>query len=225
MGLILNIDTADQLASICLAKEGHIIGILENADQKDHASWLHVAVRKLLAEGGNSLNQLDAVAITAGPGSYTGLRVGMAAAKGFCFALDKPLISENTLKVMALAGLEQTKNNSDILICPMIDARRMEVFTAVYDSTLQELMAPSALILEPNSFEIFFKNHELLFFGSGSEKWKTITNAHNIRLLPSPALAPFLSVISFQKFKGAQFTDTIYAEPVYIKEFHTHVKK
>jgi tRNA threonylcarbamoyladenosine biosynthesis protein TsaB len=225
MALILNIDTADQLASIGLAQEGSVIGILENADQKDHASWLHVAVRKLLEEAGRSLSQLDAIAITAGPGSYTGLRVGMAAAKGLCFALDIPLIMENTLKVMALAGLEHKKGNSDILICPMIDARRMEVFTAVYDSSLRELMAPAALILEPNSFEAFLKNQELLFLGSGSEKWKSITNSHNVRFLPSPSLAPFLSAISFQKFKGAEFTDIIYAEPVYIKEFHTHVKK
>ena len=225
MALILNIDTADQLASICLAREGSSMGILENAEQKDHASWLHVAVIKLLADAGCGLSQLDAVAITAGPGSYTGLRVGMAAAKGLCFALDIPLISETTLKVMALAGLEHIQSNPDILICPMIDARRMEVFTAVYDSSLHELMAPAALILEPNSFETFLKKQGMLFLGSGSGKWKSMSSSHHMIRLDLPALAPLLSIISHQKFRKAEFTDIIYAEPVYIKEFYTHVKK
>src|SRR5688572_7184516 len=129
MAIILNIDSAVETASICLARESKPIKYAENRNQSDHASWLHPAILKLAADSGTDIHQIEAIAISIGPGSYTGLRVGLAAAKGMCFALDLPLIAVNTLKMMAYTTL----NEEATLFCPLIDARRMEVFTAVYD--------------------------------------------------------------------------------------------
>src|SRR5579872_6938935 len=124
MALILNIDTATEEAGISLAADGEVMAMAVNPQQRDHAAWLHSAVEKMMHDAGTRITDLQAVAVTAGPGSYTGLRVGMAAAKGFCYALNIPLITENTLKVMAMAARDQTV--SEGLLCPMIDARRME---------------------------------------------------------------------------------------------------
>src|ERR1700758_4691343 len=132
MALILNIDTATAKASICLALDGKTLALAENWTQNEHAAWLHSAIEQMMQQTGYRLRDLQAVAVTAGPGSYTGLRVGMAAAKGFCFALDIPLIAEDTLRTMAFAAKEQLPGTD--LLCPMIDARRMEVFTAVYQN-------------------------------------------------------------------------------------------
>src|SRR6186713_64350 len=147
MALILNIDTATEQGGICLAKEGKPLALATNKEPKDHAGWLHPAIEKLMRETGHRMKDLQAVAITAGPGSYTGLRVGMAAAKGFCYALDIPLITESTLKVMAFAAREQSSPTG--LLCPMIDARRMEVFTALYSTDLVEIMPATAMVIEP----------------------------------------------------------------------------
>src|SRR6185503_9501274 len=135
MALILHIDTAVEAASVCLAKNGEVLFISKNVRkdslgerQKDHAAWLHIAIKDIFEKNNLEITSLDAVAVTEGPGSYTGLRIGMATAKGICYGLSKPLVTLNTLLVMANAA----KSNDAGLLCPMIDARRMEVFTAVY---------------------------------------------------------------------------------------------
>lgn len=133
MPLILHIDTATNYASICISKDDVVLGFEENAEQKNHASFLQPAIKAMFAKCNFNLSDIDAVAVTNGPGSYTGLRVGLASAKGLCFALNKALILLNTLQVMAAASIESKKEEDiDILFCPMIDARRMEVFTALY---------------------------------------------------------------------------------------------
>ncbi|MEP7258055.1 MAG: tRNA (adenosine(37)-N6)-threonylcarbamoyltransferase complex dimerization subunit type 1 TsaB, partial [Flavitalea sp.] len=141
MALIIAIDTAVDTAGVCLSADSQALGFLENERQKDHASWIHTAIRTLMNEAGFSMSKLNAVAVTAGPGSYTGLRVGMATAKGLCYALNIPLITENTLKVMAYAVKQEyqqtlTENEVPVLFCPMIDARRIEVFTALFNDKL-----------------------------------------------------------------------------------------
>src|ERR1700679_2481534 len=146
MALILSIDTAMAKAGIALSKDGLALSILENTEQKEHAAWLHQAVQEIMTTTGHRLHDLEAVAVTAGPGSYTGLRVGMAAAKGFCYALNIPLIAEDTLKVMAFAAKEQVPESH--LLCPMIDARRMEVFTALYRHDLTLLLASMAMVVD-----------------------------------------------------------------------------
>ncbi len=225
MGLILNIDTSTEQAGICLAREEHVLGILRNDEQKDHASWLHAAMKSLMENAGFTLNQLDAIAVTAGPGSYTGLRVGMAAAKGLCYALEIPLVLENTLKVMALAGSQQPQLPREFLICPMIDARRMEVFTAIYSKDLQEIMPSTALVLEADGFGEWMKSQEMIFLGSGILKWKELTKNPNALFFELPFLASHLAQLAHEKFEKRQFSDVYSSEPVYLKEFHTHIKK
>ena len=224
MTRILNIDTSTGSASVCLSKDGAVLALAENNKQQDHASWLHLAVTGLLRDTGLTLKALDAVAVTAGPGSYTGLRVGMAAAKGFSYALGIPFITEISLKVMALAAREQTGDPS-LLYCPLIDARRMEVFTAIYDHSLAELLTPTALILEESAFDDWLGSHRMFFFGDGSGKWKTIAKSPRAQFGEPIINASFLGILSYQKFVNHEFTDIIYSEPVYTKEFYTHTKK
>jgi len=131
VSLILNIDTAVQSASVCLSENNDLIGLKINPSQKDHASWLHIAIEQLLKENAIDLQKLAAIAVSAGPGSYTGLRVGMASAKGLCYVLNIPLITVDTLKMMANAAVVE---NTDLL-CPMIDASRMDVFAALFDKS------------------------------------------------------------------------------------------
>ena len=167
MALILNIDTAVDVASICLAKDGKILSIAKNESQKDHASWLHIAIKEIFEKNNLELGSVDAIAVTGGPGSYTGLRIGMATAKGICFALNKPLISLNTLLVMANAAKEESAD----LLCPMIDARRMEVFTAIYTKELEIVKDPAAITLNENSFAEYLSSNSICFFGNGSNKF------------------------------------------------------
>src|SRR6187431_3411411 len=159
MALILNIDTAVDVASICLAKDGNVLTIAMNESQKDHASWLHIAIKEIFEKNNLALGSVDAIAVTGGPGSYTGLRIGMATAKGICYALNKPLISLNTLLMMAHAAKQE---NAD-LFCPMIDARRMEVFTAIYTKELEIVKDPVAITLNEKSFAEYFSNDSICF--------------------------------------------------------------
>jgi tRNA threonylcarbamoyladenosine biosynthesis protein TsaB len=167
------------------------------------------------------LNQLDAIAISAGPGSYTGLRVGMATAKGLCYALKKPLIAINTLKMMANAALPASTN----LLCPMIDARRMEVFTAVYDGELREVRPYSNLILQPESFSDLLENQTISFFGNGSAKFQAILRHSNAVFVKIEASALNMAGLSHSSFVRGNFTELAYSQPFYGKDFHSPVKQ
>lgn len=224
MAWILNIDTSTPVAGICLAKDGNIIALEELSQQKDHAGWLHTTIRSMLEEQGHSLHILDAVAITSGPGSYTGLRVAMATAKGICYALNIPLITENTLRMMAFAASKQLLQaegsvNESMLLCPMIDARRMEVFTAMYDLQLQEIMAPAPMVLEAASFEDQLSTQQLMFFGSGAPKFQQIISNKNAGFLELDMNVSHLAAISENKYISSDFADLAYSEPEYLKEF------
>ncbi|HMH24508.1 MAG TPA: tRNA (adenosine(37)-N6)-threonylcarbamoyltransferase complex dimerization subunit type 1 TsaB [Puia sp.] len=223
MALILNIDTSTETAGIALSEDGKSLLLLQNNEQRDHASWLHTAVGKMMAETGHRLRDLHAVAVTSGPGSYTGLRVGMSAAKGFCYALGIPLITESTLKVMELAAREQAPGTD--LFCPMIDARRMEVFTAVYRSDGVELMSPVAMIIDENSFSEYLNLHSMSFFGGGSYKCKPLLAATSAAFIEIKYDAGYLGILSFLRYLHREFTDTVYSEPAYTKEFYTHKGK
>jgi tRNA threonylcarbamoyladenosine biosynthesis protein TsaB len=175
MSVILNIDTALDIACISIAKDGVVINSVSNTEQKDHGGFLQPAIKALLDDATISVGDLDAVAIAAGPGSYTGLRVGMASAKGLCYALKKPLITVGTLEILTFAAVQQYNNttiSSSSLLCPMIDARRMEVFTALYDFSLKPVLDPFALVLDENSFAKSLLKNQVLFFGNGSAKWE-----------------------------------------------------
>jgi len=225
MALILNIDTALDTATISLAENGKVLVSAENEKQKDHAAWLQPAIKDLLAQSGHNIPDLQAIGVSVGPGSYTGLRIGLSSAKGMCYALNIPLIAETSLKILALSAanyLEEQEAGSDygnLLLCPMIDARRMEVFTAIYSANLQEVQEPQALILNANSFQDILERQKMLFLGNGSLKFQPICqNAHAIfRKIPSKPIA--LAWLTYRNFIGNNFADLAYMEPLYLKEF------
>jgi tRNA threonylcarbamoyladenosine biosynthesis protein TsaB len=222
MSFILNIDTASERAHVSFAKEGLVIQALYSESQKKHASFLQTAIEQLTKLTGIKLTEIDAITVTAGPGSYTGLRVGMASAKGLCYALQKPLITLNTLEVLAASAINFFPNyKNEFLFCPMMDARRMEIFTAIYNSDLKILLTPFAMILNESSFKNELANNKILFFGSGSAKWKPVcdhTNAafENVQILPEA-----LARLSFSLLSKNHFTDLVYSEPIYLKDFQT----
>ncbi|HKP33036.1 MAG TPA: tRNA (adenosine(37)-N6)-threonylcarbamoyltransferase complex dimerization subunit type 1 TsaB [Chitinophagaceae bacterium] len=225
MALILHIDTSMQIASIALSSDEKLLRVVKNENMKDHAAWIHHAIESILKECDKKLSDLKAIAVVEGPGSYTGLRVGMATAKGLCFSLGIPLITESSLRLMAFASISKNAiSDSNTLLVPMIDARRMEVFTAIYDFNLNEISAPSAVILEPSSFGELAKTHKLILFGNGSSKFREIA-AKPFDFIDSSHDASDLAPLAFQKFKDEQFADLAYSEPAYLKEFYTHTKK
>ena len=177
MPLLLNIDTATEHASICLSKEGVVLGLIESTEQKNHAAFVQPAIQQIINESDYALADIDAVAATSGPGSYTGLRVGLASAKGICYALDKPLILINTLETMAQSILSyyQSTNqpiNPLTLLCPLIDARRMEVFTALYNASLQEIEPPHALIIDEHSFAALLEKQPISSVEPAAKSYK-----------------------------------------------------
>lgn len=221
MSLILNIDTALDTASICLANGEEIIDVAINENQKDHAAWVHGTIAEILQKNNFKLNQLTAVAVSIGPGSYTGLRVGLASAKGLCYALKIPLIAISTLKIIAFAAKEEATT----LICPMIDARRMEVFTAVYDKLLREKIPAHALIVDENSFSQLLDADKILFCGNGSKKLQPLLNNANATFSNISSSAYHLAILSQSCFAKKEFTDLAYTEPLYIKEFYSPIQK
>jgi tRNA threonylcarbamoyladenosine biosynthesis protein TsaB len=224
MSLILNIDTATDRASVSLAMGGEILAERMNQQQKDHASWLHLAIEALFKESGQSMRDLKAIAVIAGPGSYTGLRVAMAAAKGFCYVLGTPLVTLNTLEVMAYAvSKEVTQDNC--LLCPMLDARRMEVYTALYHVDLNVVLAPCAMILDAESFDEWLVGNGIVFFGNGAGKWQPLVKSHNAFFSDNCYQSSDIAYLSFRRFKQDNFSDLAYTVPIYIKDFHIHHKK
>jgi tRNA threonylcarbamoyladenosine biosynthesis protein TsaB len=227
MAVILNIDTALDIACISLAENGKLLQSAMNESQKDHAIWIHNAISKLMEESELALRNLDAIGVSIGPGSYTGLRIGLSTAKGLCYALKIPLITINTLKMMTVSAIKEVEMSTPdllaetLLFCPMIDARRMEVFTAVYDLDLKEVIKPHARILDKNSFEDILMRQKILFWGNGSLKFqKVCQNSHAIfKKMPLNTLA--LATLTYKSFIGSNFADLAYTEPLYLKEFFT----
>ncbi len=226
MSLILNIDTASENAHVSFAKDGQILHSLSNESQKEHAAFLQAGIQQLIKTTKINLKDIDAVAVTAGPGSYTGLRVGMASAKGLCYALKKPLITIGTLEVLTASALQLfPTDNKDLLYCPMMDARRMEVFTAIYKHDLSIHLQPCAMILDELSFETELMNNQIVFFGSGSDKWKLIcpdSYREKHAIFKTVSISPkSLGTSSNALFSENKFTELAYSEPVYLKEFQT----
>lgn len=221
MSIILNIDTAVQTSSICLAEKDQPISVKINPSQKDSAAWLHVAINEIVIENHLSFQQLDAIAVSEGPGSYTGLRVGMATAKGLCYVLNKPLITINTLKMMASA----VQKKHEGLLCPMIDARRMEVFTAVFDQKLNFVLPPTNIILNEDSFKELILNNRILFCGNGAHKFQQMIRQSNAEFDFAEADASAMPHLSYNKYLRGEFADLAYSEPFYGKDFHSSAKQ
>lgn len=225
MALILNIDCATDTASVGVSNNGRLLAFKESLNQKEHASFVHSAVREVLGKCSLSLKEIEAFAVTSGPGSYTGLRVGMATAKGFCYAFAKPLIAINTLEVMATAAIEAAKDKAvDFLYCPLIDARRMEVFTAVYNSGLQSLLLPQPVILDEEFLKDYLKNNQVMLFGNGSNKLKQILKDDNAIFSDIKYNTSHLGFMANKAFNENRFSDVSYSEPEYLKNFFTVAK-
>lgn len=218
MGLILHIDTALEVATLALSQEEHLLGTSSNELQNDHASWIHTAIDQLLKETKKELQALDAVAVTIGPGSYTGLRVGLSTAKGLCYALQKPLITIPTLELIA----STLKVPEEALIVPMIDARRMEVFTASYSGLMQEVKAPYALVLDENSFSEELEEHPIFFCGNGAAKFKSLCNSPHAHFEFTSAGAKEMILLGNIRFQEQNFADLAYSDPLYVKEFQAN---
>lgn len=219
MAIILNIDTAIESASVCLAKGGDSLAFAVNSIQKDHAAWLHPEIQRILSDTGIHLKDIEAVAVTIGPGSYTGLRVGLSAAKGICFALNIPLICINTLELMARTAID-IEVRAD-LICPLIDARRMEVFMAAYTNTMQEIIKPCAMIIDGHSFDFLLASNKIAFLGNGSKKLQNLIVHGNAIFNNIVSTATDMTRLSEQLFTEKKFADLAYVEPLYIKEFYS----
>lgn len=216
MAIILNIDTSLENASIALAIDAENVHFNSNNQQRDHASWLHITIGTIMKQCNLRMEELEAVGVTIGPGSYTGLRVGLSAAKGLCFALKIPLITIGTLDLMAWAVRDQVSG----LNCPLIDARRMEVFTAIYYQNFSKKKEPTAMIIDAQSFHEELDNNQILFSGNGIEKLKPILQHQNASYSDRKITAEDMSTISADYFVKKQFADLAYTEPFYLKEFY-----
>ena len=221
MALILNIETATKNCSVALSKDGRTIAIRELSEQNfSHAEKLHVFIEELFAESHLKLQDLSAIAVSQGPGSYTGLRIGVSAAKGLCYALSIPLIAVDTLEILA-----RKINISNGTILPMIDARRLEVYSAFFDSNYTKIRETKAEIIDENSFQ---EETEILhLIGDGAMKFKEILTDEKFKYYPEIQFpsATEMSLISFQKFQNKQFEDVAYFEPFYLKDFVLITKK
>ncbi len=226
MALILNIDTATNHASICLSNHKQVIALEESFEQKNHATFLQPAIKKMFQETHYSLKDLNAIAVSAGPGSYTGLRVGLSTAKGLCYVLQKPLLMINTLIVMASEAQKEvlSKNifNNNMMFCPMIDARRMEVFTGIYSSGLEVIKSPHALIFNDGiSYEEYSKGIPVLS-GSGAGKAQIYIKNKNVYICTSLHNASNMVPFSYKAYINNFYCDLAYTEPFYVKPFFSH---
>jgi len=212
---------------VALSEHGNLLALEESTSQHSHAEQITVFAEQVLYRAGKSFGDLDAIAVSKGPGSYTGLRIGVSTAKGFCYSLSKPLISVGTLSALA-AGMisqktEKGENPDDFLYCPMIDARRMEVYAAVYDSKLNVLRKVEANIIEEDSFAEFLKKQKVIFVGDGATKCTDVLGGGNGNAVfpeePFLPSATYMMAIAEQKFSQNEFEDVAYFEPFYLKDF------
>lgn len=216
MATIINIETATKNCSVSIAKNGEVIAIKElNDGNYSHAEKLHFFIQEILKETAISLDEIKAIAVSKGPGSYTGLRIGVSTAKGLCFALNKPLISIETL--YSLATSITVENGS---VVPMLDARRMEVYSAVYDSSQLEVRPIQAEIIDETSFSEYLKEDKVYFLGDGAEKCKEVIQHPNAVFIDNKfPSANEMASLSFKKYNEKDFEDVAYFEPFYLKDF------
>ncbi|MCX6284893.1 MAG: tRNA (adenosine(37)-N6)-threonylcarbamoyltransferase complex dimerization subunit type 1 TsaB [Bacteroidetes bacterium] len=221
MGSVLCLETSSGVCSVAVGKDGIILSCHESDQKNAHSSQLTSQVDRALRDAGLTLPELDAIAVSMGPGSYTGLRIGVAAAKGFCYALSKPMIAIPTLKALALGMRELNNIEGSFLLCPMLDARRMEVYTAVYDRNLAEIHPVSAEIISGESFADLLNSGTVIFGGEGAEKCKPLLGPlKNAVFIDDFRLsARFLYPLALEKFRLGSFENLAYFEPYYLKDF------
>jgi tRNA threonylcarbamoyladenosine biosynthesis protein TsaB len=219
MSLLLQIETATTSCSVALVQQGVVLAVKELNQRNVHAEVITVFIEEVFKSANKSYADLNAIAVSSGPGSYTGLRIGVSTAKGLCFGLDKPLIAVETLQAMADGMAEQV--GDDVLLCPMIDARRMEVYTALFDSKGNRLKPTSADIIDETSYAELLTHEKVIFFGDGAAKCQAVLSHHvnasfNTAFVNS---AIHLTNKATAKFNAQQFEDIAYFEPFYLKDF------
>jgi tRNA threonylcarbamoyladenosine biosynthesis protein TsaB len=218
MSLILSFETSTKVCSVALHKDGSLLACSEVLVEKSHSKIITLLAENLLRNLSLKFQNLDAIAVSKGPGSYTGLRIGVSTAKGYCFGLDKPLIGVNTLKAMA-ASVNIFIDESTLL-CPMLDARRMEVYCALFDNKLNFIEETNAKIIDKDSFSDKLKNYKIIFFGDGAFKCREVILSDNARFIegiyPSARQIGEIASLSFAK---NEFENTVYFEPFYLKDF------
>lgn len=219
MSLILGIETATPVCSVALGLDGQVLAERHLSEENRHASHLHVLIQELLAGTGHYLQQLNAVVVSKGPGSYTGLRVGVSAAKGLCYALNIPLLAVDTLESMS-HRLKNTQSPEPGLLIPMIDARRMEVYTAAFDLQLNPVIPTQCMVLNENSFRGLLDQQVLHFFGTGSGKWmEAIKHPNGRHVVDFRCGADGLIATAEQLLEDGKTENTAYFEPSYLKDF------
>lgn len=227
MAVILNIDTSTDHCSVALTAEGMVLAHQEEGGGRNHAALLSDYIKYCLDFALEKELKLEAVAVSMGPGSYTGLRIGLSEAKGLAYALNIPLIGINTLRIMACNVMFTQELEGDEIFVPMIDARRMEVYTAAYDFALNEVMPQQALILTPESYaDIISANRKIVMFGNGSDKARDVITAPNVTFVPDVApLAIDMIALAEQAYANKDFLDLAYSVPNYIKDFQATTPK
>jgi len=223
MALILCLETATQVCSVALCSDGKVIALNESNEHNSHSALITLFVEEVMKEGGYRLDELDAVAVSKGPGSYTGLRIGVSTAKGFCFSLDKPLLAIETLDGAAMyQSLTNPvcKDNQNALLAPMIDARRMEVYTALFDASGNRLTDTSAEIITADYFDNY-PDRQILLFGDGAAKFTELFQDNPLITILEDNLfsATYMAPLAEERFKNKQFENLAYFEPFYFKEF------
>ncbi|MEX0981886.1 MAG: tRNA (adenosine(37)-N6)-threonylcarbamoyltransferase complex dimerization subunit type 1 TsaB [Bacteroidales bacterium] len=224
--LILNLETATNVCSVALCKGEETVAKRESDEDRSHGSLLTVFMQEVLDEAGVKPEEISAIAVSKGPGSYTGLRIGVSVTKGFAYGLNIPVIGIVTLQAMVVAATwhhsvkELQQKHPETLFCPMIDARRMEVFTALYDKNRDIVSPVTATVVGENSFDKELKGNHILFFGNGADKLSGIIqhpHAHFIQQIQPSAVA--MIPLSLHQYENRIFEDTAYFEPYYLKDF------
>ena len=220
MALILSLETATSVCSAALHDDGKLLASSEHHVPQSTASMLAVLIDEIFKKASIEPSQLNAVAVSAGPGSYTGLRIGVATAKGFCYALNIPLIAINTLELMTYQVIVQHSSSDNTLLCPMLDARRMEVYTLLAGTDLKIIESTEAKVIDELSYQSWLEKNKILFFGNGSDKCKEMIRHENAVFIPGviPSAAK-LGEMAFRKFNSNQFEDLAAYEPYYLKDF------
>lgn len=220
--VILHIETSTHVCSVALSEQEKCIFQQSNYDGMNHAAMLSLFIQDALDFLKESGKKLDAVAVSSGPGSYTGLRIGVSTAKGLCYGLDIPLISISTLEIMTIAATQKHVPNKHDLFVPMIDARRMEVYDVIFDSNRKIIRDTAASIINENSYATWLEKSQVYFFGNGAAKCKqVITSPHATFIDDIHPLAENMIEPALKRFQQQQFEDLAYFEPFYLKEFQT----
>ncbi|GAB2790120.1 tRNA threonylcarbamoyladenosine biosynthesis protein TsaB [Hymenobacter luteus] len=227
--LLLSLETSSPVCSVALHRldDGQLLGQSELRLEKSHSSHLSVLIHHLLENTLHTLQDVAGVAVSDGPGSYTGLRIGAAAAKGLCYALDIPLLAVSTLRSLAYQVASRTARPEQYLYCPMLDARRMEVYAAIYRPDATEVLAPTPLILEEATLAEHLAHHSLLFFGGGAQKFQPLvaSNPHAEFLAAIEPSAVAVGALGVAAYHRQEFQSVAYYEPFYLKEVHTTTPK